>query len=285
MSYENIETPTSEVDKLYREIVADYKAGKYKSQEEALAILDTRCFLSSIIDIKEELLSGEFKVRPFYYWGTGGIDGYMQLCEKLEATPPSKEHEILVEIVNDIIKGAYKSEEAGDNPELMRTYDEMAQLVWMQVDKICGMYRKNRKAKNLYEKYRAEIEAIPDAQQQMNQNEPRKKPEYTFKPALMVVFSHFRQFQQDYEILKSNGYITETAGDILKWEKSKVSLSQYFGTHLHSKLTGKNQVQWKEIEILFDVKGLKNSHTGNNKKLSKDLVKLQKILSKRIPPK
>jgi len=280
MMYENIEPPTLEVDTLYREIVADYKAGKYSSQDEALSILESQYFFS-FIEIKE-VMSKDFESYPFYRWGTGGIDEYIKVCEKSETSLSSKERDIYVGIINGIIKGIQKSDEEGDEPELMRSYEKIAQQVYMQVEKVRSICRKNRESKELYEKYKSEIAGSLCIPQQTEQNELKEKIELASKADLMVVFSLYRQFQHDYKTLKNNGYITETAENIensLKWEKSKVALAQYFGIHLHPKTADKNRIPWKEIETLFGEQDLKNSFHTDYKKPSKDFLKLQEILS------
>jgi hypothetical protein len=114
-------------------------------------------------------------------------------------------------------------------------------------------------------------------------NELRERGELEPNPALAVVFLLFPQFQQDYEIMK-NGYITETETG-LKWEKSIQSLAEYFGK-LPLPQNRKTR-PWKDIEILFNVKDLKNSFSNNGnsygKKISKDYEELQKKLPRNIP--
>jgi hypothetical protein len=105
------------------------------------------------------------------------------------------------------------------------------------------------------------------------------------KPTLILVFSHFPQFQQDYELLKSNGYFKETANG-LEWQKSKQALAEYFG-NLPQKT---RKVPWKNIENLFGVEGLKNSFSTNGtsyspytKEQSKDYKELLKIFPRNTP--
>jgi len=169
MGYEDIEPPTPEVDRLYREIVSDYKAGKYISQENALGILECQ-YIFSYIEIKE-VMSKDFETYPFYLWGTiANIDEYIKVCEKSEISPSSKERDIYVGIIDEIIKRIEKSDEEGDDPEFMRSYNEIAQLVYIQVEKVRNLCRKNRETKELYKKYKAEIENITEIQQQTKQD-------------------------------------------------------------------------------------------------------------------
>jgi uncharacterized protein with von Willebrand factor type A (vWA) domain len=113
-------------------------------------------------------------------------------------------------------------------------------------------------------------------------HELKESGELLIKPTLILVFSHFPQFQQDYELLKSNGYLNETVNG-LEWTKTKKSLAEYFG-NLPRKI---DNVQWKDIENLFDAKGLKNSFSPNGtsytKKQSKDYEELLKILPRNTP--
>jgi len=119
-------------------------------------------------------------------------------------------------------------------------------------------------------------------------HELREKGELADKsnPALNVVFSYYPQFQQEYEILKTIEYISET-GNGLKWQKTKQSLAEYFGNLPLSRETKKNNVQWKAIEVLFGVKDLKHSFSNNGnsygKNKSKDYKRLIEILGKKIP--
>ena len=283
MNNEDIEPPTPDVDRLYRDIVANYKVGKYSSQEEALAELKKQ-HEATLIDIKKELHE-HFEYFAFYRYIKCEIDDYIRVCEKIENSPSAQEREDYEKIIRVIIDGVkadcdyYGKYPDGDS-------DVTATLtVRNEVDKIRALCRENRKREEIYEQCKAELESILQVQQEIKQNEPKGKTEHVFNPALMVVFSHFRQFQQDYETLKTD-YITEitkNAETVLKWEKSKVSLAQYFGIHLNQKSADKNKIPWKEIEILFGVKGLKNSYSGNDKKPSKDFVKLQEALSSKIP--
>jgi len=169
MDYEDIKPPTPEVDRLYQKIVKNYKAGKYTSQEEALAILESQYF-SSYIEIKE-VMSKDFETYPFYRWGmVVDIDEYIKICEKSEVSSSSKERDIFIEVIDGIIKRIQKSDEEGDDPELMRKYDEVAQLVYMQVEKVRNLCRKNRETKKLYDKYKSEIENSIEIQQQTKQD-------------------------------------------------------------------------------------------------------------------
>jgi len=115
-------------------------------------------------------------------------------------------------------------------------------------------------------------------------HELRENRELVAKPTLLVVFSHFPQFQQDYEILKIYGYISETEKG-LEWKKTIQSLAEYFG-NLPLPYIRKTR-PWKDIEILFGIKHLKNSFSKNGNAFknnpSIDYEKLQKILSRNTP--
>ncbi|GHV64391.1 hypothetical protein AGMMS49587_16680 [Spirochaetia bacterium] len=91
----------------------------------------------------------------------------------------------------------------------------------------------------------------------------------------LAVFNEYPQFGKDLPLLKEK-VITDT--DIgYKWEKSKVSLSQYFG------YMGHKPTPWKLIENLFNETDLKNSFSSNGgsygkKKPSPDYLEIKKIL-------
>jgi hypothetical protein len=91
-------------------------------------------------------------------------------------------------------------------------------------------------------------------------------------PGISAVFLEYPKFKNDLSLLIKHEYIN-LDGDRLKWKKSKKSLSEYFG---NQKKRGEN-ADWKSIELLFDVKGLKNNFSNNGnvyKKQSKDYEKL-----------
>jgi hypothetical protein len=110
-------------------------------------------------------------------------------------------------------------------------------------------------------------------------HELRKKGELVAKPALIVVFSYYPQFQKEYDILKDNGYLTETENG-LKWEKTKLALAQYFGS-LTLPIKRKTR-PWKAIEILFGENDLKNSFSSNGNEFKnkecEDYKALKRIL-------
>jgi hypothetical protein len=92
-------------------------------------------------------------------------------------------------------------------------------------------------------------------------DELKEKGEHISKPSILyVVFSYYPQFEEHYEILKSNGYITEIENG-LKWGSSKQALAEYFG-NLSIPLKRKTR-PWKDIEILFGESDLKNSFSSN----------------------
>jgi len=159
MSYEDIEPPTPEVDRLYKAIVADYNAGKC-SQEEALEKLEYQYFFSSI-EIKEEMAK-DFESYPFYFHGGYLLDEYISICEKSERSSSPKERDIFIQMIDGIIKKVQKSYEEGDYPEFMLSYEESAKLVYRQVEKVRSLCRKNREIKDLYEQYKDEIANIQE---------------------------------------------------------------------------------------------------------------------------
>lgn len=159
MGYEDIEPPTSEVDKLYKAIVADYKAGKYSSKEEALSILESQYFFS-FIEIKEKI---RFEGYSFFLHGKlPNIDEYIKVCEKSEISPSSIERDANAQRIDEIIKNYQVASEEGGDAELVLSYSEAAAVVYREVDKVREFCRKNRETKELYEKYKAEIETLPD---------------------------------------------------------------------------------------------------------------------------
>jgi len=158
MNYEDIEPPTPAIDILYREIVADYKAGKHNSQEEALGILESR-YLFSFIDIKKEL-HGEFEVHPYYVYGEmGNLDEYIKICEKSENSPTPTEQDIFIQILNGVIEKVHLYTQKTDELKHIQSYADAAKCVYRQVEKVRKLSRMNRDSKILYEKYKAEIEA------------------------------------------------------------------------------------------------------------------------------
>jgi len=161
MNYEDIEPPTPAIDILYREIIADYKAGKHHSQEEALTILES-CYIFSFVDIKEEL-HGEFEVHPYYiYGGMGNLDEYINVCEKSENSPTATEQDIFVQILNGLIKKVHVFAQKTDELKHIQSYDDAAKCVYRQVEKVRKLSRRNRESKKLYDKYKSEIESIPE---------------------------------------------------------------------------------------------------------------------------
>jgi hypothetical protein len=161
MDYEDIEPPTPEVDKLYQDIITEYKAGKYSSQEEALTILESRYFFS-FIDIKEEL-HGEFEVHPYYIYGEmGNLDEYIRVCEKSDNSPTSTEQDIFIQILNGLIKKVHVFAQKTDELKHIKSYEDAAKCVYRQVEKVRKLSRMNRESKELYEKYKSQIESIPE---------------------------------------------------------------------------------------------------------------------------
>jgi hypothetical protein len=98
-------------------------------------------------------------------------------------------------------------------------------------------------------------------------------------PALLLVFTYYPLFQEDYKLLLKNEYFIETQNG-LKWLKTKKSLAEYFGYQVQRC----ERTPWQAIEILFEVKNLKNSFNQDGEK-SPDYKELNKILVRRNTPK
>jgi hypothetical protein len=126
-------------------------------------------------------------------------------------------------------------------------------------------YRENNKKRMFHE-------------ERLIKQELKESGELLSKPALIRVFADYPDFQEDYELLKTNGFFSETQNG-LKWEKSKQSLAEYFG-YLPLPHSTKNR-PWKNIEILFNEQDLKNSFSSNGnahrKLLSKDYEELTEL--------
>jgi hypothetical protein len=97
-------------------------------------------------------------------------------------------------------------------------------------------------------------------------------------PALLLVYTYYPLFQEDYELLKVNGYLEETKNG-LKWLKTNKCLSEYFGYQVHKC----ERTPWQAIEILFGVKNLKNSFSRDGEQ-SKEYRELNKILVRKNTP-
>lgn len=101
-------------------------------------------------------------------------------------------------------------------------------------------------------------------------SETAKSHNFTSKE--LLVAAYYPQFEKDYDLLLSNGFMIKN-GDGLKWIKSKQSLAEYFSSQKEIGST------WKDIENLFDEKGLGHLVSVAEYK-SKDFKELQKILKK-----
>jgi hypothetical protein len=113
---------------------------------------------------------------------------------------------------------------------------------------------------------------------------PERKPDDSIVPkqrpaALNVLFTTYPEFEKDFSLLISKGYMAELGDGNVKWLKSKKSLAEYFGYQ-----TAKS-VGWKFIEPVFAETGLKYlfSKNGNayRKKHSRhygDWLKIKKSL-------
>lgn len=95
---------------------------------------------------------------------------------------------------------------------------------------------------------------------------------------LDTVFLFYPDFENEFDLLEEEKFIT-TVNNTIVWNKSKKSLAEYFG-NLKTKEKYKN---WKIIEQLFNVSGLKHAYNTNgsayDKKISKDYEKWLSIKS------
>jgi hypothetical protein len=153
--------------------------------------------------------------------------------------------------------------------------------------KLLKQARKLRERKLMIEEYRQNEQDIEDLERLLKESEinqaflgiseagqykKEKAPDGIVpmqRPTVLnVVFSEYPEFEKDFDLLLSNEYIAESPDGGLGWQKSKKSLSEYFGYQ-----TTKN-VRWKFIEQAFGVKGLKHQFSRNGdvygKKHSRD---------------
>jgi hypothetical protein len=96
------------------------------------------------------------------------------------------------------------------------------------------------------------------------------------QPSEITVMAYYPQFKNDIETLIKNNVIKRTENG-MKWEYSKQSLAEYFYSLQHN-----GRHNWKIIELLFDVNGLKNSISTNGdscKKKSSDYEKILNLLN------
>jgi hypothetical protein len=83
------------------------------------------------------------------------------------------------------------------------------------------------------------------------------------------LFTFFKEFKDDYQLLIDNKYLEETK-EGLQWNRTKVSLSEYFRSIKPKKM---KCIPWTRIETIFNTDGLKAKPT----KTSVDFEKWQKI--------
>jgi hypothetical protein len=141
------------------EIVKDYKDGKLTT-EQALDKIGTK-YNTSLIDIKKEM-HDQFEIFQFYRKVPCDVDEYINACDRLENSPSPQERENYETIIQKIINGV-KTDcddvwgQGQDNSSSTAILN-----VRKEVDKIREFCRQNRETKELYEKYKAKIEAGPD---------------------------------------------------------------------------------------------------------------------------
>ena len=99
----------------------------------------------------------------------------------------------------------------------------------------------------------------------------------SYPPALLLVWTYYPLFFEDFELLKEKGYLDEKENG-LKWLKSKRCLAQYFGYQIQKC----ERTPWQVIEILFEVDDLQNSFKDSEQ--SKDYRKLKEILVRKSTP-
>ncbi|MDR1287107.1 MAG: hypothetical protein LBK08_05825 [Treponema sp.] len=149
-----------------------------------------------------------------------------------------------------------RGEEAGDHAKLiLKNYEAAKELIDRDL-LLWDMAKRYRENEKTLEDYQKEEEPPREADQ---------------------VFLFYPEFKRDYQLLEGGKFL-ERNGDRLKWLKSKKSLSEYFG--YQKKAKGRN-AEWKSIEALFEVTGLKNSFSNNGdaygKNPSKDYKNLLEI--------
>jgi hypothetical protein len=98
---------------------------------------------------------------------------------------------------------------------------------------------------------------------------------------LAKIFADFPVFLDHYQKLLEEKII-ETSVEYLKWDRSQVSLTEYFSYIYKGNKTAisendKIMIPWSIIEQAFNRTGLKNSYTSRGK-ISKDFEEIKKIL-------
>lgn len=104
----------------------------------------------------------------------------------------------------------------------------------------------------------------------------RKQEHQTYSPFESAVISLYPKFSEDYNMLIENNFMHKIDGGLLKWDKSKQSLAEYFN---YIKQKGKRH-SWRAVETLFQTSKLSNllSTNGNTfKTTSKDFKHLLEI--------
>jgi hypothetical protein len=137
-----------------------------------------------------------------------------------------------------------------------------------------NLYQERLEAECLEREYKDSVIELARQGRKTDKESPVTGPVYP--PAAAAVLNEYPQFAKDLLLLKRNKVITDTETGY-KWEKSKASLSEYFGNMRHK------PTPWKMIENLFNETGLKNSFSSNGgsygkKKSSADYLEIQKIL-------
>lgn len=139
-------------------------------------------------------------------------------------------------------------------PELEKIYNREKELV--ESESNCGEYIQ-------------QIESVIYAINKISGNRQ-------LQPSEITVMAYYPQFKNDIETLIKNNVIKRTENG-MKWEYSKQSLAEYFYSLQHN-----GRHNWKIIELLFDVNGLKNSISTNGdscKKKSSDYEKILNLLN------
>jgi hypothetical protein len=145
----------STVEKVFKLIVDDYKAGNI-SKEQGLNEAESK-YKSSLIDIKQELHEN-FEIFCFYRYAPCDIDEYIMACDRSVNSPSSTERDHFAQVIDRIIKGV--EADCKDTLEEGESFHTALNTVYMEVDKIRDLCRKNREISELYEKYKAEIEGL-----------------------------------------------------------------------------------------------------------------------------
>jgi hypothetical protein len=146
-----------EVIGLFQQVVKEAN-DKSLTREGAIQKLK-ELYESNLIDIKTEL-KDHFEIFAFhnYLGGTKSIEQYIDICNRLENSQSELERNNYETLIQQIINGVaadcrkYGRDEEADFTAILTVRDE--------IEKILALCCENRKVKELYEKYKDEIEVL-----------------------------------------------------------------------------------------------------------------------------